>query len=431
MPFVVLTADAARLIRESDARGGGVRLRRADADERFVADRVDVRDGTRIAVRVPSEYTALNWGDTSIVGQWARTVDDRLALTFLYLGRRPGAVIPFNTFHDLIPGVRDPGELLGLVIAQHTQLPDTVRALGAPEFTGWVVARDGVTPFEVQVEPDTFGLSQLPNSQALQQNTVTVVGVGSIGSTAATALAHLGYGRIQLIDPDRLLWHNLVRHQLGPESVGRFKVDALKASLDDTSRVFDDSIVTQITAHRLDVVEHAEKLHALLMESDAVLCAADGIAPRRTVNHIARLTSIPAVFACVLEDGAIGEILRSRPGTKFGCLLCHRAALREAGSLDPEANQERAYGTGDPHKPMTATPHDLRLVGDFAAKVVTATVLESRHGDASQRLPGEHLVLGLQPTRELPAPYDVTMAGEARWDTVPAPRTGCATCSAQ
>lgn len=429
VPFVVLTNDAARLMRSSPLRSGRMRLRRFDADGRFVADQIETGEDTYVGVRVPRDFEALTWGDTGIAAQWFRTNDAQLPWTFLYLGRRVGASVPFETFRELVPGVQDPGEMLGLVVVEHLDRPDELRNAGVPEFTGWLVTRDGVRPFEVQVEPESFGSIQLANSALLQQNTVTVVGVGSVGSAAVASLTNLGFGQIHLVDPDRLLWHNLVRHQLGPESVGRFKVDALKAAFDARMRLFDDAATTQISAHRIDVVDRAEVLHALLTASDVVLCAADGIAPRRAVNHIARVTNTPAIFACVLEDGAVGELMRSRPGTRFGCLLCHRASLSEAKSLDPEVNQELAYGTGNPHRPMSASPHDLRLMGDLAAKMTVATVLESRHGEMGQHLPGEHMVIGLRPSLPLPAPYNVASAGEVNWGPVPPPRTDCASCS--
>jgi hypothetical protein len=430
MPFVVLTRDAARLIRASSLRTGRMRVRKFDADERYVADQIETTNDHQVGVRVPFDFEALTWGDGAVAAQWFRDKDLQLPATFLYLrGRRPGVEVPFATFRDLVPGVHDPGEMAGLVIIEHPALPDEFRDAGVPEFTGWLVSRHGVQPFDVQVEPESFGLVQLKSPSMLQQNTVTVVGVGSIGSAAVSALANLGFGQIHLVDPDRLLWHNLIRHQLGPESVGRFKVDALKTQLDSRMRPFDDAVTTRINAHRVDVVEQADALYRLLSASDVVLCAADGIAPRRAVNHIARLTKTPAIFACVLEDGAVGELIRSRPGTRFGCLMCHRAALRATKSMDPELDQELGYGTGNPHKPMSAAPHDLRLMGDLAAKMTAATVLESLHGDIGQHLPGEQMIIGLRPGLPLAAPFDVASSGEVKWGPVPPPRTDCATCS--
>jgi hypothetical protein len=97
--------------------------------------------------------------------------------------------------------------------------------------------------------------------------------------------------------------------------------------------------------------------------------------------------------------------------------------------MDAEADQELAYGAGLVHKPMTAIPHDLTLLGSLAAKVTVATLLESLCGDATQQLPGEHALLALRPEPGLSPPFDLGYAGELRWDSIPPPRPECATCS--
>ncbi|WP_416354901.1 HesA/MoeB/ThiF family protein [Curtobacterium sp. VKM Ac-2865] len=301
-----------------------------------------------------------------------------------------------------------------------------------PDFTGWILDRNGAAPFQVHAEPDALGAIQLGTGwplQGLQSNTVSVIGTGSIGSAATRALADVGIGTINLIDPDRLLWHNIVRHQLGPSAIGRYKVDALADALRDRSRPNAATGSTSYRTHRVDAVEQAADLFPLIHRAQVVLCAADGIAPRRVVNHLARLAGTPAIFACVLDDGSVGEIFRSRPGTKFGCLLCHRAWLAEQGWMDPEADQELAYGTGTSHKPMTAVPSDLQLIGQLAAQITLATLLESRHGRPGASLPNEHAVIGLRPTADLGGPFNVAHAGEVRWASVPPPRTDCPTCS--
>ena len=105
-----------------------------------------------------------------------------------------------------------------------------------------------------------------------------------------------------------------------------------------------------------------------------------------------------------------------------------RQSLVEAGSMDAEADQELAYGTGQSHRPMTAVPPDLQLVGTLAAKVAVATLLESLHGDLTQHLQGEHAIVGLRPAGDMQAPFDVRSAGEIRWLPISPPRSGCPTC---
>jgi molybdopterin-synthase adenylyltransferase len=214
----------------------------------------------------------------------------------------------------------------------------------------------------------------------------------------------------------------LIRHQLRPDSVGRHKVDALAETIREEWAPVD------AVPHRSDVVRDADELRAIAREVDLVLCAADGIAPRRVVSHVARRAGVPAILSCVLDQGTLGEIVRLRPTPRFGCLLCLRASLAALGAMDVEADQELEYGTGEIHKPMTAMPADLEAVGVLAAKAAVATLLESKFGDRNHRLPGEYALLGLRPRGDLKPPFDLRRAGEVRWSEIAPPRDGCPTC---
>jgi tRNA A37 threonylcarbamoyladenosine dehydratase len=74
------------------------------------------------------------------------------------------------------------------------------------------------------VDDDRDPLSFVANEwpvDTLSEKSVTVVGVGSIGSAAVETLAAAGVGRIALVDHDRLEQRNLARHRLGPSQLGR------------------------------------------------------------------------------------------------------------------------------------------------------------------------------------------------------------------
>jgi hypothetical protein len=249
---------------------------------------------------------------------------------------------------------------------------------------------------------------------------VTAVGVGSIGSAALEALASNGVGRLALVDDDRLLQHNLARHRLTDSDLGRFKVRAM------SDRLAQRHPGLAIESYPLDVIACADVMRPLFARSEVILCATDGVGSRRVVNHLARRAGVPVVFAAVLEDGAFGEVIRIRP--RSGCLLCLRAWLEETEAFDPEPGLDLGYGTGSLHRPMTASPADLVLVGELAAKAVLATVLEAR-GRWNQRLPGDWAIVGLQPAPDMPVPFDIEQAGEVRWRLVPARREDCPTCA--
>lgn len=427
-PFIVLTADGATKIGSSTATRGRVTIRSAPSENLFVVVALDVVDGVTLPVDIPQEFRALHWGDKTVPAQWVREPADTLNILHINMLRRPGAATAsFDFFKERIPALVDPGARLGILITHHPDVPAELRAVGVCEFAGWLIHREGVRPIHVEVEPAVVGIEQLADSwpiERLATNSVMLVGCGSLGGAAAEALAGYGVGRVELVDPDRFLWHNMLRHILGPESVGRYKVSALKDHLDASWSS------QNVRAHRLDVVDDAHHIRPLVEDVDLVLCTADGIAPRRVVSHLARRSATPAVLACVLDHGAVGEILRLRPTPRFGCLLCIRQHLAQRGAMDAEADQELDYGTGRTHQPMTAIPPDLRYVGTLAAKIAVATLLESLHGDHTQQLPDEHAILGLHPAGDLAEPFDLHKPGDIRWLPIPPPRQNCPTCAA-
>lgn len=425
-PYIVLTTDGATKIASSTTAHGGLTMRHVSSDNLFVVSAVEVADGVRIGVDIPRAFTALRGGDQHRPAQWVRKPTETINIDHFGMLRRPGATVDFNAFKAMVPRLVDPGAKYGILITHQSDVDPELRALGVCEFAGWLIHRDGVRPIHVEVEPPVVGIAQLADSwpiDRLATNSVMLVGCGSLGSAAAEALAGFGVGRVDLVDPDRFLWHNMLRHTLGPESVGRYKVSALKTHLDAAWPSLD------VRDRRLDVVEDAHHIRRLVEDVDLVLCTADGIAPRRVVSHLARRSGTPAVLACVLDHGGVGEILRLRPTPRFGCLLCLRQHLAERGAMDAEADQELAYGTGRTHQPMTAVPPDLRYVGTLAAKIAVATLLESLHGDHTQRLPGEHAIVGLHPAGDLAEPFGLHKPGVIHWLLIPPPRQNCPTCA--
>lgn len=421
----MLPADGALRIAQASEAHGELRLRHNRADELYVVTGIEFTRDAFIPVSTSSAFTALHEGDDQHVGQWMHCATD-LHIQFLQFLHRPGWCMPFDDFRRAVPGVHDPGGQPGLLITYAAGVDTELVDLGVPRYAGWYITRDGVTPLPVLVEPSVVGMTQLERTwpvKALGRSRVMVVGVGSIGGAAAEALANYGVGTIDLVDPDRFLWHNSVRHVLGDESVGAFKVNAMKRRLSARQPW------TEVHPHRLDVTTNAHTIRDLLADTDLVLCCADGIGPRRVVSHLARRAAVPAVLACVLDDGAVGEVLRLRPAPNVGCLLCQRKYLELSEGIDPEAMQEREYGTGSAHRPMTAVGSDLHLIGQLAAKVAVATLLEIDHGDPTQLLPGDQAVVGLRPGGDLAAPYAVTRAATIDWFDIGRPRTECPTCN--
>jgi hypothetical protein len=426
----VLSAAAASKMRSALAAQGGLRMVQHKPDGLWVVTMFqDGPAGTRLPVKPPAAQRALNLPEANMYeGTWLRA-DLRAQVAHYDLIRRRGYVIRTDDLIGLLPELRRPGRNeYRFVIAHCPEVSDLDPGNPLQEFAGWAFTREEAKPLDLVVEPETYGFSQLVGHwpvELLRGKAVLVVGVGSLGSVVAAALAGYGVGGLHLLDPDRLLWHNVVRHVLGQQHIGRYKTDAMADHLRDRYDGLD------VTSHVADVVADADLVRGLLPDMHAVVCAADGIAPRRVVSHLARRAGTDAILTSIMEDGELGEVLRLRRAPDQGCLLCRRAELFEQAKLQPELTQERGYGDGDPHRPMIAVGPDIALVGDLAAKVAVASMLE-RSGKPDQRLPGEQVALGLRlrgPYTAPDSPYDIARTGDVNWSPATPPRPTCVTCS--
>lgn len=420
-PVVVLYEDAAERIAKSTSEWG---LHRYVLDEvNGIVGVVGAADKSGTMISTSRELLrghSLGQVQDRADGWWYRAPKG-LHAAHRWMLRVRGA-LPLDTFRAQFPSWR--------VTSREATAVVLTRELDADQpWAAWAVAYDGVAPLAITLlraphADPTAGLAPDWPVDVLAESRFTVVGIGSIGAVVAGALAASGVGRLALVDDDRLLWHNLTRHVASRRDVGRYKVDVVKDSLSERWPG------TSTDALRLNVISDADQIRPLLDTTDVVVCATDGVAPRRVVSHLARRSGITAVLACVLLDGAVGEVLRLRPWPGHGCLLCQRHDLVQQGVLDPEPAIERPYGTGDRHLPMTALGPDLHMVGQLAAKVAVATHLEGK-GFHDQTIRGESAIIGLRPdgnTADYGPLFDVT-AGTINWCAASPTQPGCPTCA--
>jgi len=295
-----------------------------------------------------------------------------------------------------------------------------------PEVRSWWVTPEVASPrfteeYDENVDPFEMLKPGWPVDELAEKH-ITMVGLGSIGSAALDVLLSYGLRRFTLVDPQRLQQRNLSRHQLEWRDVGRLKVAALK------DRYTDRYPSADIEALALDVEQSADIIRLVFVQSDLILAAPDGVVPRRVVSHLARRANVPAVFAAVLDDGRLGEVLRLRPDVAVGCLTCQREHQEDFGGLEIEQRIDRGYTEATKERPMTAVGGDLWLVGALAAKVAVASLLEA-DGQVDQRLPGDLAVIGLRPASDLEAPFATSGPTDLHWHEGGPPRDGCPTCS--
>lgn len=132
----------------------------------------------------------------------------------------------------------------------------------------------------------------------LRGRRIAVVGVGALGSFITDMLVRSGIRNLSLVDGDVVMPGNLVRHLVGPEAVGRSKVEAVKQHLVDRSGI----AVADIT-----VIDHAltsgDEAVELLSDHDLVVNATADFATTALLHFTAQALSKRIVSAAIQNGG--------------------------------------------------------------------------------------------------------------------------------
>ena len=203
---------------------------------------------------------------------------------------------------------------------------------------------------------------------------VGVVGLGSVGSIVAEALARMGLAHLALIDFDEVQPHNLDRLlAAGPEDVGALKVDVAARALARSSTAA--SIDVRLAA--ASVAEEAGYRAAL--DCDVLFSCVDRPRARGILNHLAYAHLIPVI------DGGIA--VRFKGGHFAGVdwqlqtVAPGRACLQCLGAFDPSDVSAEREGRLDDPSYLAGLPADHRFkrnenVFPFSANLASLEVLQ-------------------------------------------------------
>jgi len=149
--------------------------------------------------------------------------------------------------------------------------------------------------------------------QRLLSSTALVVGLGGLGSAAATYLAAAGVGRLLLVDFDRVESSDLNRQVLHwAGDVGRLKVESAAEKL----RQLNPEVKLEPLPSRLDSAERARRL---VENTDVVLDCLDNWVSRFLLNEACVEAGKPMVHAAV--EGLSGWVTLVYP-RRGPCLRC-------------------------------------------------------------------------------------------------------------
>ncbi len=157
--------------------------------------------------------------------------------------------------------------------------------------------------------------------EILRSKRVINIGAGSGGSRVDEELGRVGV-ELWLVDrPDEVLEeHNIIRHVLGYESLGRPKNWEMArhiGNLNPSARVHPID---------MDVANSAEDFARLVDEVNPhlLLASTDNLESKFVIDQVARSRGIPVVGAAVYDGGVGGEVYITRPGEAcYGCISAH------------------------------------------------------------------------------------------------------------
>ena len=179
----------------------------------------------------------------------------------------------------------------------------------------------------------------LDGQEALLNASVCIIGVGGLGTAAATSLCASGVGNITLVDFDTVEVTNLPRQSLFSErDVGEAKVEAAKKRL---SEINSECHITCVKA------AFDEALVSVIKNCDVVLDCTDNLESRDTINELCFANNRPLVSGAAIRFE--GQLFVAIPGQTacYGCLRTLFSSVDlscvEAGIFSPVVNIVGTY----------------------------------------------------------------------------------------
>lgn len=133
-----------------------------------------------------------------------------------------------------------------------------------------------IVPFNVHYSQSKF-LCRCANllDEADGEKQITLVGAGAIGSHILNNCLRSGYGKWTIIDHDYFWPHNIARHVLTSNDIGRSKVKSLERT---ANLIQSDSDLVAIAA---DIFNESDSVHTAFGQADIILDASASISVER------------------------------------------------------------------------------------------------------------------------------------------------------
>ena len=187
----------------------------------------------------------------------------------------------------------------------------------------------------------------LDGQEALLNANVCIIGIGGLGTAAATSLCASGVGSLTLIDHDTVEATNLPRQTLFSEQdVGTNKVEAAKARLNAINSDCDITVIAEPFSAPSESMLSPE-LQQAIKRADVVLDCTDNTDARDLINVLCFKLNTPLVSGAAIRFE--GQLFVAIP-CESRCYACLRTLFEspdlscvEAGIFSPVVNIVGTY----------------------------------------------------------------------------------------
>lgn len=159
----------------------------------------------------------------------------------------------------------------------------------------------------------------------LSKSTVTIIGLGALGTVSSNHLCRAGVGQLKLVDRDFVEISNLQRQMLFDEQDAKKRLPKAMAAAEKLRAINSEINIEPMIA---DVAPR--NIEEIIKGSDLVLDGTDNLETRLLINDACLNNKIPWIYAAVL--GSIGMTMTIIPHLT-PCLRCHISGVPAPGTI--------------------------------------------------------------------------------------------------
>jgi molybdopterin/thiamine biosynthesis adenylyltransferase len=247
------------------------------------------------------------------------------------------------------------------------------------EELAWLLVR---SKSERWAEPlRTFALTQngqnirLPNLTTIRQKKVVLIGCGSVGSKIGAALAATGVERFGLVDFDFIEPDNAVRHEVGVDCFGMFKVNALGSRIVQLNpRAWNKVETSTMLIGGTKQPDQEKQVQTMIAGAGIVVDTTGEHSVSRYLNDVCAAFGVPQAYATVTNGAWAGEIVRVIPG-RSACWLCWNQQYYEVPPPGEKTPDPGLFAPGCDLATFTGTTYEVGVVANLACSLIADTLL--------------------------------------------------------